>query len=105
MTGGSGAHDKGHGASSLVSPSPNPIHQREAEEPQNPHHGTHMPDPQRLSCERARGTELPRMQVVWWSPVHPSVRIAAHGTASLREGRDAGKGHPSPILQKWEPLA
>lgn len=64
-----------------------------------------MPDPQRLSCERARGTELPRMQAVWWFPVHPSVRIAAHGTASLREGRDAGKGHPSPILQKWEPLA
>lgn len=64
-----------------------------------------MPDPQRQSCEHAQGTALPRMQAVWRFPVHHSVRIAAHRTASLREGRDTGKGHPAPPLQKWEPLA
>ena len=62
-----------------------------------------MPDPQRQSCEHAQGTALPRMQAVWRFPVHHSVRIAAHRTASLREGRDTGKGHPAPPLQKWEP--
>ena len=59
----------------------------------------------RDSCERARGTGLLRMQAAWRFPIHRSVCITAHGTASLWEGRDARKGHPSPILQKWELLA
>ena len=35
---------------------------------------------------------LARMQAVWWFPMHYSVCIATHRTASLREGRDAPKG-------------